>query len=145
MVQSADLVVVGASAIDIISKPLPDDRPNLTPSTFPGTIRISCGGVGRNIAETSHRFFCGTSSGHRVLLLSPVGDDEFGNVLSRNCEKIGMRTDGLIFKTSRQSATCSVFLDSRGSLVGGIADMDIVKMLLPEEVSYGHLCCLLKS
>jgi pseudouridine kinase len=59
---------VGAASMDIKGRP----REALVPGTSnPGDIRISVGGVGRNIAESLARL------GVRTTLIWAVGDDEW--------------------------------------------------------------------
>ncbi|KAI0932112.1 hypothetical protein AcW2_000823 [Taiwanofungus camphoratus] len=43
--------------------------------------------------------------------------------------RIGMRTDGLIQTDGPRSSVCNLVLDSEGSLMGGVADMDIINTL----------------
>ena len=42
---------------------------------------------------------------------------------------MGMRTDGIVTTTSGRTAVCNMVIDESGSLVGGVADMDIIKNL----------------
>jgi hypothetical protein len=45
-----------------------------------------------------------------------------------------MRTDGFMASHQR-SAVCSMVLDNSGNLIGGVADMDLIQSIEPEEVS----------
>jgi pseudouridylate synthase / pseudouridine kinase len=97
-------------------------------STSPGTISVSLGGVGRNIAEAAHRILTTHAQGlsSATLLMSPVGDDTFGRLLVDETRQMGMRVDGLI-RTPHRTAVCNMTLDGVGNLVGGVADMDIME------------------
>lgn len=122
----ANVVIVGCAAVDITAQEAPGSNPELAKqSTGPGTVKMSLGGVGRNIAEATHRIMQARFPGLSSLLLAPIGDDAFGQVLQSGLQSSGMRTDGLIQIAGQESAVCNMVLDSQGALVGGVADMDI--------------------
>ena len=97
---------------------------------------MTLGGVARNIAEASHRILTSRSSqpSTATMLVSPIGDDAFGRVLLDEMQRIGMRTDGLTQRHGAQTAVCNMVLDSSGNLIGGVADMDIIRSLDGETV-----------
>lgn len=101
-------------------------------STSPGTVEMSPGGVARNVAEAAHLALKTLSSASefeakRPLLISPIGQDAFATVLTLETEVRGMRTDGLInFSSAARTAVCNMFLDSKGDLQMGVADMGII-------------------
>ncbi|KAL0576357.1 hypothetical protein V5O48_005616 [Marasmius crinis-equi] len=124
---SPKLVVIGSSAVDITARSAEGITPELAgQSTVPGSVSMSVGGVARNIAEAAHR---ASNDRDSVMLLSPVADDMFGNYLSHETKKLGMREDGLLVQKDERSrtASCNMILDGGGHLVTGIADMDIIK------------------
>ncbi|KAG1833737.1 indigoidine synthase A-like protein [Suillus variegatus] len=125
---NASLVVVGCAAVDITSQPLTDSDLGHQ-STFPGKVSMSLGGVGRNIAEAAHRVLSSHSdeSSAATLLVSLVGDDSFGRLLSEETRMLGMRTDGLIPVRGGRSSVCSLLLERSGALRAGVADMDLVR------------------
>ena len=121
----ATVVVVGCAAVDITSQAevlvTPDQK-----STYPGKVSVSLGGVARNIAEATHRVMSGsTVKDTATLLVAPIGNDEFGKLISTMTESLGMRTDGLVTIQGRQSAVCNLLLDSHGELQCGVSDMDL--------------------
>lgn len=63
------------------------------------------------------------------MLVSPIGKDAFGHLLSSESERIGMRTDGFIQIQDARTAVCNMVLDSAGGLSGGVADMDMIRTL----------------
>jgi len=131
----ADVVVIGAAALDITSQELPNLNTALAVhSTAPGHIKISLGGVARNIAEATHRVMAAKFPGLSSILVAPVGYDAFGQILVNGLHAFGMRTDGII-RTDTQSAACNMVLDSSGALVRGIADMGINEDVASEAVS----------
>ena len=141
----AKLVVVGSAAVDITARadPMPGaarSNSNLH-TTTPGIVSLTSGGVGRNIAEAAHRILSSHSKelAHSTILLSPVGEDAFGQLLVSESEKIGLRTDGLIKVSNARTAVCNMVLDSAGDLTGGVADMDVIRTLEASKVgSYNH-------
>ncbi|KAI0274834.1 indigoidine synthase A-like protein [Gloeopeniophorella convolvens] len=132
----AKLVVVGSAAVDVISQAnatFNGDTSRGVHSTSPGSVTVHLGGVGRNVAEAAHRTL-GTSMS-TTLLVSSIGDDSFGRLLHEEMGRIGMRTDGLVTSPTARSAVCNMVLDSTGNLIGGVADMDIIRSLEPENVT----------
>lgn len=97
---------------------------------------MTLGGVGRNIAEAAYRVLKKHSPelSTAMILVSPVGDDAFGRLLTDQMRITGMRTDGLVQQHGLRSAVCNMVLDSAGSLIGGVADMEIIKLFDSETV-----------
>ncbi|KAG0708811.1 Indigoidine synthase A like protein-domain-containing protein [Suillus ampliporus] len=124
----ASLIIVGCAAVDITSQPFTDSNLGHQ-STSPGKVSLSLGGVGRNIAEAAHRVISsyGSEFSAATLLVSPVGDDSFGRLLSEETRMLGMRTDGLIPVHGGRSPVCSLLLERSGGLRAGVADMDLVR------------------
>ncbi|KAH9044719.1 indigoidine synthase A-like protein [Lactarius pseudohatsudake] len=134
----ANLVVVGAAAVDVVAqaRTIPDaDSSCGRHSTSPGTVALHLGGVGRNIAEAAHRVSVSKfqSRPSETVLVSSVGDDSLGRLLMEEMRRIGMRTNGVI-TSGEKSAVCNMVLDGFGNLIGGVADMDIVHSIEPEMV-----------
>ncbi len=106
-------------------------------STSPGKITFTVGGVGRNIAEAAHRILAAGSGSSRTddtVLVSPLVNDAFADKLMSGHQQLRMRTDGFIRIRDSRTAACSMVIDSNGSLVGGVADMDIASDLTGEQV-----------
>jgi len=104
-------------------------------STTPGLVSLSPGGVGRNIAEATHRILSKKSGPQTPVLVSLIGDDIMGGVLRNELSRIGMRTDGLVPILGKASAVCNMVLDTEGGLITGVADMDIIESLEGTAVS----------
>ena len=104
-------------------------------STTPGLVSLSPGGVGRNIAEATHRILSKKSDTQAPVLVSLIGEDTMGGVLRNELSRTGMRTDGLIPVFGKASAVCNIVLDTEGGLVTGVADMDIIESLEGQTVS----------
>lgn len=127
--------VFGSAAIDITTRPSIPLQPR---TTAPGSILLTPGGVGRNIAEAAQNLLSPGS----VQLVSAVGNqgegvDGFGKVLKLEMEGNGMRTDGLIEMEGR-TAGCTLSLGMEGDLNDGVADMGIIEGLTPDLVP--HTC-----
>ena len=135
------LVIVGSAAMDITSRARKQPGMGTTHSlhsTTPGSVSLSPGGVGRNIAEAAHRILSKRSSPQAPVLVSLVGEDIMGVVLRDELSSIGMRTDGLIPAPGKASAVCNIVLDTEGGLITGVADMDIIESLEGKAVSLSH-------
>ena len=128
----ARLVVVGSAAVDITARadPVPGAA-NHNHTTAPGVVSLTSGGVGRNVAEAAHRILSSRSKelSDDVVLVSPIGDDAFGQLLISESSRIGLRTDGFIRLPAARTAVCNMVLDSAGDLTGGVADMDVIRTL----------------
>lgn len=136
------LAVIGSAAVDITANSVLASNADLgRHSTAPGNVSLTLGGVARNIAEAAHRVLASIpdESSSPTLLISPVGVDSFGKLLTSETRAIGMRTDGLLKRASVQrTAVCNMVLDNRGDLISGVADMEITETFAPEEVLSFH-------
>ena len=104
-------------------------------STTPGSVTLSPGGVGTNIAEAMHRILSMKSGSQAPVLVSLVGEDIIGGVLRSELSRIGMRTDGFIAIPRKISDVCNMMLDTEGGLLTSVADMDIIESLEGKAVS----------
>ncbi|OSD03147.1 indigoidine synthase A-like protein [Trametes coccinea BRFM310] len=131
----AKLVIVGSAAVDITARADPvagaSRANNNLHSTAPGVVALTAGGVGRNVAEAAHRILTSYSKdlSTATALVSPIGEDAFGQLLVTETEQVGLRTDGLISVPKARTAVCNMVLDSAGGLIGGVADMDVIRTL----------------
>ncbi|KAI0361526.1 indigoidine synthase A-like protein [Trametes cingulata] len=131
----AKLVIVGSAAVDVTARadPIPGvarANSNLH-TTTPGVVTLTAGGVGRNVAEAAHRILTSYSKdlSSTTALVSPIGEDPFGQLLVSETNQIGLRADGFIRIPNARTAVCNMVLDSTGGLTGGVADMDIIRTL----------------
>lgn len=81
---SEKIAVIGGMNIDITGEPL---GPLIERDVNPGRVRLSYGGVGRNIAENLVRM------GFDVQLVAPIGADVYGEMLVRSCKELGIGLD----------------------------------------------------
>ena len=131
-------MVIGSAAVDVVSQAnvISDaDGSRGRQSTSPGTIDLYLGGVGRNIAEAAHRISTSRFQAQpsATVLVSSVGDDPLGRLLLEEMRGMGVPTDGIV-TTRQRSAVCNMVLDGSGNLIGGVADMDIIRSMQPETV-----------
>jgi pseudouridine-5'-phosphate glycosidase/pseudouridine kinase len=98
-------------------------------------VSLSPGGVGRNIAEATHRILSRSPALRYPFWYHLFGEDIMGGVLQNELSRIGMRTDGLIPIPGKASAVCNMVLDTEGGLLTGVADMDITESLEAKAVS----------
>jgi len=124
MGELARVVVIGAASIDTKGRA----RGELIPATSnPGQIRVSAGGVGRNIAENLGRL------GVPTLLLSAVGDDEAGRHILEVTAAGGVDVSQVIVSHSRSAAYLAV-LDEKGAMRLSIDDMAIMEEVTPRYI-----------
>jgi pseudouridine kinase len=126
--ESPQVIVVGAASMDIKGRP----QKALVPGTSnPGDIRISVGGVGRNIAESLARL------GVRTTLLSAVGDDEWGQRILECTAAGGVDVSQVLINAEHHSAAYLAILDEAGEKSISIDDMDIMESVTPKYI-YAH-------
>lgn len=133
------VVVFGSAAMDLTSHSAVPLAPR---TTTPGSIFLTPGGVGRNVAEAAHNLL----GDKAVKLVSALGSDSasishavpdaVGGMLMREMESSNMRTDGLFLIPGERSAACTLVLEGDMDLVNGIADMGVVEKVDAERVNW---------
>ncbi len=118
------VVVIGAATIDTKGRA---EGPLVPATSNPGEIRVSAGGVGRNIAENLGRL------GVPTLLLSAVGDDEAGRHILEVTAAGGVDVSQVIVSHSRSAAYLAV-LDEKGAMRLSIDDMAIIEEVTPRYI-----------
>jgi pseudouridine kinase len=121
------LLIIGAASLD--TKGRADHAIQVGTSTQ-GAIRISVGGVGRNIAENLARL------GEPVVLLSAVGDDGSGQRILRQAAECGIDVSHVLVDGNHRTAAYLAVLDDTGNLVMSIDDMSINRDLITPEFVY---------
>jgi pseudouridine kinase len=119
---TASVVVVGAAAMDTKGHAL---EPLQSGTSIPGHVRVSVGGVGRNIAENLARL------GLETILLSAVGDDEAGRHLLAQARGSGVNVDHVLVNPEHATAAYLAVLDQQGNLSVSVADMGIMEAVTP--------------
>jgi pseudouridine kinase len=121
------ILVIGAASIDTKGRP---SQPIQTGTSTPGVIRVSVGGVGRNIAENLARL------GECAVLLSAVGDDSSGRRILQQAAECGIDVSHIVVTASYHTAAYLAILDDSGNLVASIDDMAISQALITPSFIY---------
>jgi len=119
---SESVCVVGAAIMDIFG--FPKGKLPLKDST-PGLLKMSPGGVGRNIAENLARL------GLPVSLIAAFGDDAPSKQLASDAKKDGINIEKSLFVENHSAATYMAIMDEENDLVAGIAVLEILDKLGP--------------
>lgn len=120
----AEVIVIGGANVDIKGRA---EEHFLAGTSNPGEVRISAGGVGRNIAENLARL------GLEVSLVTALGDDANGQALRDSCAAAGVDLS-MALTALVPTGTYLAVLDERGELVSAINDMRAM-----DELSLAHL------
>jgi pseudouridine kinase len=117
------ITVVGALNIDLIAtsfeEPVPGD-------SSPGVVKMSAGGVGRNIARSLRDL------GEEVQLIAPVSEDADGAFARADCAGLGISLDGALPVPSSCRYLC--VNGPEGSLRLAVNDMAAMALLTPAEL-----------
>ncbi|MGN1413059.1 MAG: carbohydrate kinase family protein [Anaerovoracaceae bacterium] len=119
----ADITVIGGINIDIEGSPF---RPLIMGDSNPGRIRLSFGGVGRNITENVAR------AGGNVAMISVVGDDFMGQSAVRQLSELGVDTSGILTLKGRTSSMYLSLLNHQHDMELAVSDMEILDALTGE-------------
>lgn len=109
------ILVLGASIVDIfgfcgISYAQRD--------SIPGHIKISFGGVCRNIAENLARV------GVNTQFISTLGDDENGKSILEHSRKLGYNMENSLFLEGESTPTYLAILNHQGEMESAVVDME---------------------
>lgn len=120
------IAVVGGANMDIGGFP---DGALVPGDSNPGRVRMTPGGVGRNIAENLVRL------GLQVELITALGDDANGHAILADCHAKGIGVSAV--QIEKDCAT-SVYLfvdDAQGDMSVAINDMAIQRRVTPERLA----------
>jgi len=107
------LVVIGASMIDIVGK----SRNSLIhKDSNPGQIRVSAGGVSRNISENLSRL------GAHVSLLTALCDDSFGQMIKDSCVRANVDISEAYMVHGESTTTYIAILNDSGDMDLALSD-----------------------
>ncbi len=119
------VLAIGSAGIDIVGRA----RQQLERGTSnPGLVRVSEGGVARNVAENLARL------GHPVALLSAVGDDRSGRRVLDQAREAGIDVQHVLVVPDQPTSSYLALLDSTGNLHLGLDDMRVIEALTPEYI-----------
>jgi len=110
------VTVIGGVNVDIIGFP----KDNLIQKdSNPGIVKISLGGVGRNIAENLVKL------GIHSKLISAIGDDEYGRMVLTEAKNIGLDIKDSLILNNQPTSIYMAVLDKQGDMNVAISDMSI--------------------
>lgn len=108
------ILVLGASIVDITGFSSVKYRAF---NSNPGCVKVSLGGVCRNIAETTSRL------GVKTKFISTLGDDEHGRSILEHSRLMGYDMSDSLFLKGCTTPTYMAILDEKGEMVSAIVDM----------------------
>lgn len=113
-------LVIGGSNMDILGKP---ESIYVERDSNPGSVELSPGGVGRNIAENLARL--GTS----VKMLTVLGDDIYGKQLLETCRDAGIDMNHVKISGNKGTSVYLSILDENGDMISAVSDMSVMEEL----------------
>lgn len=125
-------VVVGGVNVDIGGKSF---APLVEADSNPGTVHISLGGVGRNIAHNLSLL------GTDVRMLTAFGDDVHGQRIAASCAELGIDASHARRITGGTTSTYLYLTDEHGEMALAVSDMEICKKITPTYLA-GNLSLL---
>lgn len=120
MEQSTTIVGIGAANLDLHGQ---SRRSIVLRDSNPGYIHASAGGVTRNIIENLAR------QGASTVLLSPIGDDVYGEKIRRDSEAAGIDMSHVLVRKGFASSCYLAMTDETGDMLLGMSDMRILETL----------------
>lgn len=119
------VLVIGSASLDIVGRASSDLQVGIS---NPGHMRMSLGGVARNVAENMARL------GANVVLITAVGDDLQGKQLLAQTAEAGVNVEHAIVVPDQPTGAYLAFLDHRGGLHLGMDDMQAIASITPEYI-----------
>lgn len=117
------ILVFGSSVVDIFGF---CGKSYKQCDSIPGTVKISFGGVSRNIAENMARV------GVDVKFISILGDDEIGRSMISHSKEIGYDMSESMIIPERATPTYMAILNESGEMVSAVADMSVIEAMTEE-------------
>lgn len=109
------ILVLGASIVDIFGF---CGRSYAQRDSIPGHIKISFGGVCRNIAENLARV------GVETKFISTLGDDENGKSIFDHSKRLGYNMEHSLFLQNESTPTYMAILNHQGEMESAVVDME---------------------
>jgi pseudouridine kinase len=117
------VTVVGGVNVDIGGQP---GGPLVAQDSNPGTVRMSLGGVGRNIAHNMALL------GMDVRMLTVFGDDLNAQKLAASCGELGIDISQSPIISGGRTSTYLFINDEKGDMALALSDMEIYDHLTPQ-------------
>ena len=116
------VVVVGGVNVDIGGRSL---APLVAADSNPGRVRVSLGGVGRNIAHNM------SLMGVPVKMLTAYGDDIHGDQVAAACTELGIDMSNALKIPGGTTSTYLYLTDPAGEMALAVSDMTICDRITP--------------
>ena len=123
------ILVLGASIVDIFGF---CGRSYAQRDSIPGHIKISFGGVCRNIAENLARV------GVNTQFISTLGDDENGKSILEHSKKFGYNMENSLFLEGESTPTYLAILNHQGEMESAVVDMESLNKMDERFVDEKH-------
>ena len=115
-------VVVGGVNVDIGGR---SAAPLVASDSNPGTVTVSLGGVGRNIAHNLSLL------GADVRMLTAYGDDLHGQRIAASCSELGIDLSRALRCADASTSTYLYLTDPEGEMALAVSDMSICDKITP--------------
>ncbi len=123
---SGYVCVIGAVNLDICGRP---ERKLIFRDSNPGTVTLTPGGVGRNIAHDLRLL------GAEVKFLTAFGGDSHAVLLRGDCVRLGIDLGCALDVPDGRTSTYLYITDERGEMQLGLSDTDISAAITPDYLS----------
>ncbi len=123
------VLVIGGAGLDGKGRAT---QPLQMQTSNPGSVRLSFGGVARNIAENLARLEVPT------ILLTAFGDDDAGHWLRVGCQFAGIDISHALILPGERSSSYIALLDPNGDLAVAISDYTLVRDHISAEYVNAH-------
>jgi pseudouridine kinase len=119
------VIAIGSCGLDIVGRATEAIHPG---TSNPAVLRMSPGGVARNVAENLARL------GTEVYLLSAVGEDAEGRLILTLAREAGINVERVLTVPDARTGAYLAVLDELGNLRLAMDDMRIVESVSPEHL-----------
>jgi len=123
------ITVIGGANIDIAG--FPKNKLILNDSN-PGHVKVSLGGVGRNIAENLSRI------GVNVKLITAIGNDEYGKKILDESTSYKIDMNNSMIVNNKPTSVYLSILDNNRDMKLAISSMDIIDSIDTEYIQSRH-------
>lgn len=123
--KEAPVYVIGAVNMDLSGTPAGPLRPG---DSNPGRIKLSPGGVGRNIAENLRLL------GRNVSLITMLGSDTYADLIREHCRNADIDLQYSFTDPLGRTSTYLCVNEQNGDLHAAVSDMSICDELTPEKL-----------
>lgn len=114
--------VIGGANIDILGRSF---NPLINLNSNPGHLKISAGGVGRNISENLARL------GRKTYFIGALGSDNWGEILKTSTNNAGVNIDHCLTINNMQSSSYLSIHNNNGEMNIALSDTSLINSITP--------------